>query len=46
MSGPQPFTHNERLARAHAADALWQGLETWAAAHGWEIHTTLDDLLE
>ncbi|MEJ5224048.1 MAG: kanamycin nucleotidyltransferase C-terminal domain-containing protein [Anaerolineales bacterium] len=31
---------------AHAADALWEGLEAWAAAHGWEIHTTLNDLLE
>lgn len=30
---------------AHAADILWEGLETWSAAHGWKIHTNLDDLL-
>ncbi len=36
---------NDPARIAHAADALWEGLEAWAAAHGWEIHTTLDDLL-
>lgn len=36
---------NDAARIAHAANALWEGLEAWAAAHGWEIHTTLDDLL-
>ncbi len=37
---------NDPARIAHAADSFWEGLEAWAAAHGWEIHKKLEDLLE